>query len=512
MKKTNYGPRAKRSNSIKYVSHKRRGKLRFISLISVVALTFGIFEQTSFSAHATTEDTPSTQSANNTPITSNSTAATNGTQATIDDTNTANTTTSSSEPETTTGEAQSQTASNVDNTTASPTESSKSNTTSNSLTATTSREVTVGTAATANNITVTFDSEGGDYIAPLTLPLLPTGGAYVPNDTIPTRDGYAFDGWFTSADYTKEINKGQLFYQDTTLYAKWVRPLTLNIPGDITINYGDSLDIMNNVSGTGLDGNVADFLNLPFSGSQSVINGLYLSAYVMYGSANAVFYVGYDSYSENSSNTVWTPKASGTYTIEYSFYLGNSPTVHYYGYAPQNIVTLTRTVTVTQPAVTFTINFDSNGGESVPSQTVDIYGTSTEPKTPKKSGYTFDGWYTDESLTHQFDFTSSIISDYTLYAKWIPTSSTTTTGNTSTSTTVSSNKNMSNSRATANVTLTDLSKNNKLNTNVNSEKGEKLPTTGERSSVFLYMVGLFSLLGATWLSFHRKIKSCDCSL
>ncbi|WP_162930831.1 InlB B-repeat-containing protein [Lactococcus allomyrinae] len=177
-------------------------------------------------------------------------------------------------------------------------------------------------------------------------------------------------------------------------------------------------------------------------------------------------------------------------------------------------------MTVTQPAVTFTINFDSNSGDFIPSQTVDLFGTSTEPKTPKKSGYTFDGWYTDKSLIYQFDFTLSIMSDYTLYAKWIPTSSTTTTGNASASTTVSSNtgdaststmvssnKNMSNSRLTANVTLTDLSKNNKANTNVNSEKGGELPTTGESSSVFLYMVGLFSLLGATWLLFHRKIKN-----
>ncbi len=48
-------------------------------------------------------------------------------------------------------------------------------------------------------------------------------------------------------------------------------------------------------------------------------------------------------------------------------------------------------------------------------------GTLTEPATPVKSGYTFDGWYKDAALTNKITFPydiSEATSNFTLYAKW----------------------------------------------------------------------------------------------
>jgi uncharacterized repeat protein (TIGR02543 family) len=65
-----------------------------------------------------------------------------------------------------------------------------------------------------------------------------------------------------------------------------------------------------------------------------------------------------------------------------------------------------------------TVTFNSNGGSSVPAQTVDNGYKATKPADPTKSGYTFGGWYTDSACTTAFDFNTAVTSDITLYAKW----------------------------------------------------------------------------------------------
>ncbi|RHR11174.1 hypothetical protein DWX58_01590 [Pseudoflavonifractor sp. AF19-9AC] len=67
---------------------------------------------------------------------------------------------------------------------------------------------------------------------------------------------------------------------------------------------------------------------------------------------------------------------------------------------------------------TFTVTFNSNGGSAVASQTVTYNTVATEPAAPTRSGYTFDGWYSDEGLTTVYDFSAPVTSDITLYAKW----------------------------------------------------------------------------------------------
>lgn len=68
----------------------------------------------------------------------------------------------------------------------------------------------------------------------------------------------------------------------------------------------------------------------------------------------------------------------------------------------------------------YTISFDSNGGTSVPSQD-HMYGELLEkPEDPTREGYTFDGWYFDESWSEAYDFEhETVYNDLTLEAKWI---------------------------------------------------------------------------------------------
>ena len=64
---------------------------------------------------------------------------------------------------------------------------------------------------------------------------------------------------------------------------------------------------------------------------------------------------------------------------------------------------------------TYRVKFDSNGGTSVATQRVDEGDRATEPRDPRRSGYTFLGWYLNG---RKFSFNTRIYEDITLEAKW----------------------------------------------------------------------------------------------
>ena len=86
--------------------------------------------------------------------------------------------------------------------------------------------------------------------------------------------------------------------------------------------------------------------------------------------------------------------------------------------------------------VTYTVIFDSKGGDAVPSETVTYGNTVSKPSDPENPSlddtiknvtdandapahdFTFKNWYSDEALTAPFDFDTPITADITLYAKW----------------------------------------------------------------------------------------------
>ena len=70
----------------------------------------------------------------------------------------------------------------------------------------------------------------------------------------------------------------------------------------------------------------------------------------------------------------------------------------------------------------FTVTFDSNGGEAIPSQAVKNGQLATKPKDPVKVGYSFAGWF-NGNTEWNFD-TDTVTEDITLTARWteIPTS------------------------------------------------------------------------------------------
>ncbi len=67
----------------------------------------------------------------------------------------------------------------------------------------------------------------------------------------------------------------------------------------------------------------------------------------------------------------------------------------------------------------YTITFESNGGSSVGSLTVDENSNINKPADPTKEGYTFDGWFTNADLSNAVTWPYQVTTNRTLYAKWL---------------------------------------------------------------------------------------------
>lgn len=63
------------------------------------------------------------------------------------------------------------------------------------------------------------------------------------------------------------------------------------------------------------------------------------------------------------------------------------------------------------------VSFETGEGSKVDFQTT-ADGKLVKPADPTRDGYTFGGWFTDETCTQAYDFSTPVTADLTLYAKW----------------------------------------------------------------------------------------------
>ena len=66
----------------------------------------------------------------------------------------------------------------------------------------------------------------------------------------------------------------------------------------------------------------------------------------------------------------------------------------------------------------YEVRFITEHGNAPDSQNVKYNGTAKDPGTLTAEGYTFIGWYTDETYKTKFDFSTAITGDTKVYAKW----------------------------------------------------------------------------------------------
>ena len=190
--------------------------------------------------------------------------------------------------------------------------------------------------------------------------------SYVKEPTAPTKDGYIFAGWYADSAFTKTFDfKNTKITSDTKIYAKFVSEdekftVSFNSNGGSTV------------------------------ASQTVNAGEKAVKPTDPTKANSIFAGWY---------------CDADLTEAYDF---NTPVL-------SNITLYAKW---TAESGTFTVTFNSNGGTAVPAQTVKAGEKAVKPANPTKSGFTFSGWYSDATLTTQYNFNSAVTANITLYAKW----------------------------------------------------------------------------------------------
>lgn len=225
--------------------------------------------------------------------------------------------------------------------------------------------------------TLTFETNGGSAVNPVTV----RHGNAVARPADPTKDKYTFIGWYADPEFTEEYDFATVLEADKTIYAKF--ELTSTPIGDIYVRY-DVLHIKQLPDGT-------------------------------YDLANAEV----EHLSAKKDTTVTA--VAKNYSATHHFFNSKLGTLTgtaiqpYMGVDGKPVYTI---LSVYYDLDFHTLTFDTMGGSKIAPETVRHGLTVAKPKDPVNGGYIFDGWYTDKTFRHRYDFSTPLTEDITIYAKW----------------------------------------------------------------------------------------------
>lgn len=226
--------------------------------------------------------------------------------------------------------------------------------------------------------TLTFETNGGSAINPVTV----RHGNAVARPADPTKDKYTFIGWYADPEFTEEYDFATVLEADKTIYAKF--ELTSTPIGDIYVRY-DVLHIKQLPDGT-------------------------------YDLANAE--VEHLSAKKDTTVTAVIKDYRATHHVNVNrtqSKLTGTAIQPYMGVDGKPVYTI---LSVYYDLDFHTLTFDTMGGSKIAPETVRHGLTVAKPKDPVNGGYIFDGWYTDKTFRHRYDFSTPLTEDITIYAKW----------------------------------------------------------------------------------------------
>ncbi len=125
--------------------------------------------------------------------------------------------------------------------------------------------------AVVSNYTVTFETDGGSFIANATV----AAGGMVTEPVDPTKSGFEFAGWYTDQALTTAYDFATAVNANLVLYAKWAVPLTsITFSGiaDGEVAYGSVFDVFEGVTAIGNNG--VDYTDVMTVTSLTVADGL----------------------------------------------------------------------------------------------------------------------------------------------------------------------------------------------------------------------------------------------
>jgi uncharacterized protein (TIGR02145 family)/uncharacterized repeat protein (TIGR02543 family) len=186
----------------------------------------------------------------------------------------------------------------------------------------------------------------------------------------PSKTGYTFAGWYTAeTDGAAEVDTGTVFENDATIYALWTinkYRVTFNSQGGGAVPPQDEV-----------------------------------------------------AYNTNAAEPTPPPTRAG-YTFD-GWYRENTSTAAEWNFA-DDVVKGPTTLHAKWTINKYIVTFNSRGGSAVPPQNDVTYNTKAAEPTPAptRSGYTFGGWYKDNTYTAAlWNFAADAVTGpTTLYAKW----------------------------------------------------------------------------------------------
>ena len=288
--------------------------------------------------------------------------------------------------------------------------------------------ITLTASWTINKSTITFNTNGGNIIQPITLDV----GATISAPVAPSKKGFVFAGWYSDESLEKAYAFGTMPVENITVYAKWEgaeRTISLNLNGGelnvdaISGAYGSAVVAPTDPTKTGFTfaGWFADaqftkaytFTTIPMEDiivyAKWDINDYTIAFNSNGGSAVA-------SITQPFNSTVKAPaepKMSG-YKFDGWYSDESLEKAYAFGTMPAENITVYAKWSVDQ----FEIAFESNGGSAVETIRQDYNSDVTKPADPTKVGHTFAGWFADESLENAYTFGKMPAKNITVYAKW----------------------------------------------------------------------------------------------
>ena len=291
-----------------------------------------------------------------------------------------------------------------------------------------------GWTANADVYTVTFDSQGGSSISPSAV----TSGDKVGRPVHPTRSGYSFSGWFVDAACTTAFDFSSPITGDLTLYAGWtanadVYTVTFDSRGGSSISAsavtsGDKVGrpVHPTRSGYSFSGWFTDAactaaydFNLPVTGDLVLYAGWTADANVYTVTFDSQGGSSVSGSAVNSGDAVTRPSDPARSGYSFSGWFTDAACTAAYDFNLPVTGDLVLYAGWTADANVYTVTFDSQGGSSVSDAAVNSGSAVTMPADPARSGYTFNGWYTDAACTAAYDFTLPVTGDLILYAGWV---------------------------------------------------------------------------------------------
>ncbi|MEG1529283.1 MAG: InlB B-repeat-containing protein, partial [Clostridia bacterium] len=279
--------------------------------------------------------------------------------------------------------------------------------------------------------TVAFDSNGGSAVLPITQDY----NTLVAKPTDPTKTGYTFEAWYKDSNFATAFNfVTDMLTENTTLFAKWTinkYTVTFNSNGGsavlpLTQDYNTSVTKPTDPTKTGYTFEawykesslsiIFDFATDKLTKDTTLYANWTINKYTVTFDSNGGSDVA--SITQDYNTSVTKPIDPTKTENVFGGWYKDSNFATAFNFAT-DMLTENTTLYAKWTINKYTVTFNSNGGSAVAPITQDYNTSVTKPTDPTKTGYTFEAWYKESSLSIIFDFaTDKLTKDTTLYANW----------------------------------------------------------------------------------------------